>query len=95
VFVTEGESRYRGYVNLDDVPDAVKRGDPDLRKILRDNTPTARGDQCLDELLTVVADSRLPIPVLDDERRLLGELTRQRTLSALAGDCELETPPSE
>ena len=95
VFVTEGESRYRGYVNLDDVPDAVKRGDPDLRKILRDNTPTARGDQCLDELLTVVADSRLPIPVLDDERRLLGELTRQRTLSALAGDCELEAPPSE
>ncbi len=95
VFVTEGDSRYRGYVEVDDVPDAVERGDSDLRKVLRDNAPTAQGDQSLDDLLGVVADSRLPIPVLDDERRLMGELTRQRTLSALAGDCELESPPSE
>ncbi|MDE0218588.1 MAG: glycine betaine/L-proline ABC transporter ATP-binding protein [Spirochaetaceae bacterium] len=95
VFVTEGDSRYRGYVEVDDVPDAVERGDSDLRKVLRDNAPTALGDQCLDELLSVVADSSRPIPVLDHERRLLGELTRQRTLSALAGDCELESPPSE
>ena len=94
-FVTEGESRYRGYVEVDDIPDAVTRGDPDLRKILRDNAPTAQGDQCLDELLAVVADSSRPIPVLDHQRRLLGELTRQRTLSALAGDCELESAPSE
>ena len=95
VFVTEGEGRYRGYVEVDDVPEAAKRGDADLRQILRDNAPTAHGDQCLDEILGIVADSRLPIPVLDDERRLMGELTRQRTLSALAGDCELETAPSE
>ena len=94
-FVTDGGSRYRGYVDLDDVPDAVKRGDTDLSAILRDNAPTAHGGQSLDELLGVVADSRLPIPVLDDERRLLGELTRQRTLSALAGDCELESVPNE
>ncbi len=95
VFVTEGNSRYRGYVEIVDVPDAVERGDSDLRKILRDNAPTAQGDQSLDELLGVVADSRLPIPVLDNKRRLLGELTRQRTLSALAGDCALETAPNE
>lgn len=95
VFVTEGDSRYRGYVEVDDVPDAVERGDSDLRKVLRDNAPTAQGDQSLDELLSVVADSSRPIPVLDNERRLLGELTRQRTLSALAGDCELESPPSK
>ena len=95
MFVTEGDSRYRGYVEVDDVPDAVERGDSDLSKVLRDNAPTAQGDQSLDELLGVVADSRLPIPVLDNKRRLLGELTRQRTLSALAGDCELETAPSE
>jgi glycine betaine/proline transport system ATP-binding protein len=95
VFVTEAGSRYRGYVEVDDVPGAVKRGDSDLRQILRDNAPTAHGDQCLDELLGVVADSRLPIPVLDDERRLMGELTRQRTLSALAGDCELENATPE
>ena len=93
VFVTEGASHYRGYVEVDDVPAAVKRGDSDLRKILRDNAPTVQGDQALDEILGVVADSRLPIPVLDDQRRLLGELTRQRTLSALAGECELETAP--
>ena len=96
VFVTEGRSRrYRGYVEVDDVPRAVERGDSDLSKVLRDNAPTAQGDQSLDEILGIVADSRLPIPVLDDKRRLLGELTRQRTLSALAGDCELETAPNE
>ena len=95
VFVTEGDSRYRGYVEVDDVPGAVERGDSDLRRVLHDNAPTAQGDQSLDELLGIVADSRLPIPVLDNKRRLLGELTRQRTLSALAGDCELENVAPE
>ena len=95
VFVTDQGSRYRGYVEVDDVPDAAQRGDPDLRQILRDNAPTANGDQCLDELLQVAADSHLPIAVIDDERRFLGELTRKRTLSAIAGERDQERAPSE
>lgn len=87
-FVTDGGKRYRGYINIDEIPDAAERGDPDLTQILRTNAPTAHGDQCLDELLAMVADSHLPIAVLDDEDCFLGELTRKTTLSALAGDRE-------
>ena len=95
LFVTDGGSRYRGHVVVDDMPGAVERGDTDLRGILRDSAPTAHGDQCLDELLQVSADSRLPIAVLDHEGRLMGELTRQRTLSALAGERDLDSTSSE
>ena len=85
-FVTGADDRYRGMVLIGDVAAAARRGDRDLGDVLRDDTPTARAEQSLDELLGVAADNRLPIPVLGDEERLLGVLTPRATLSALAGD---------
>ena len=84
-FVTD-EDKYRGMVLLGDVSAAVRRGDRDLGEVIRDDTPTARAEQSLDELLGVAADNRLPIPVLGEDERLLGVLTPRATLSALAGD---------
>ena len=85
-FVTDGDNQYRGMVLLRDVSAAVRRGDHDLGDVVRDETPTARAEQSLEELLGVAADNRLPIPVLSEEERLLGVLTPRATLSALAGD---------
>ena len=85
-FVTGEDNQYRGMVLLGDVSAAVRRGDHDLGEVIRDDTPTARAEQCLDELLSVAADNRLPIPVLGEDERLLGVLTPRATLSALAGD---------
>jgi len=85
-FVTDEDNQYRGMVLLGDVSAAVRRGDRDLGEVIRDDTPTARAEQCLDELLGVAADNRLPIPVLGEDQRLLGVLTPRATLSALAGD---------
>jgi glycine betaine/proline transport system ATP-binding protein len=85
-FVTNGDNQYRGMVLLGDVSAAARRGDRDLGDVIRDDTPTARAEQSLDELLGVAADNRLPIPVLGEDERLLGVLTPRATLSALAGD---------
>ena len=85
-FVTDSDQRYRGSVDIDDVPAAVERGDRDLGDIVRRNAPTAQAAQSLDELLGMAADSRVPIAVLGEHDRLLGILTRQTTLAALAGD---------
>ncbi|MDE0448188.1 MAG: glycine betaine/L-proline ABC transporter ATP-binding protein [Spirochaetaceae bacterium] len=85
-FVTDDDNQYRGMVLLGDVSAAVRRGDRDLGEVIRDDTPTARAEQSLDELLGVAADNRLPIPVLGEDERLLGVLTPRATLSALAGD---------
>ena len=85
-FVTDEDNQYRGMVLLGDVSAAVRRGDRDLGEVIRDDTPTARAEQSLDELLGVAADNRLPIPVLGEDERLLGVLTPRATLSALAGD---------
>ena len=84
-FVTE-DNQYRGMVLLGDVSAAVRRGDRDLGEVIRADTPTARAEQSLDELLGVAADNRLPIPVLGEDERLLGVLTPRATLSALAGE---------
>lgn len=85
-FVTDEDNNYRGMVLLADISVAVRRGDRDLGDVIRDDTPTARAEQSLDELLSVAADNRLPIPVLGEHQRLLGVLTPRATLSALAGD---------
>ena len=85
-FVTEGANRYRGSIHIDDVPAAVERGDRDLGKIVDSDAPTARASQLLDELLATAADSSVPIAVLGEQDRFLGILTRQTTLTALAGD---------
>ena len=85
-FVTDADNQYRGMVLIGDVAAAARRGDRDLGDVIRDDTPTARAEQSLDELLAVAADNRLPIPVLGEHERLLGVLTPRATLSALAGD---------
>ena len=85
-FVTDRENRFRGLVRTEDVKQAAARGDRDLGGIVRGNAPTVRAAQSLDELLGTTADNDLPIAVLGEQDRLLGFLTRQTTLAALAGD---------
>ena len=85
-FVTDADNQYRGIVLIRDLAAAARRGDRDLGGVVRDEAPTARAEQSLDELLAVAADNRLPIPVLGQDERLLGVLTPRATLSALAGD---------
>ena len=91
-FVTDGDGRYRGMVRAEDLAKAAKRGDRDLGAIVRGNAPTAGAAQSLDELLGTTADNDLPIAVLGEQDRLLGVLTRQLTLAALAGDRGQEAP---
>ncbi|MCY4483106.1 MAG: glycine betaine/L-proline ABC transporter ATP-binding protein [Spirochaetaceae bacterium] len=85
-FVTDEDDQCRGLVLLDDISAAVRRGDRDLAAVVRPDVPTVRAGQHLDELLSIAADSRLPIAVLGERKRLLGALTRRNTLAALAGN---------
>ena len=94
-FVTDGDNQYRGMVLIGDVAAAARRGDRDLGDVIRDDAPTARAEQSLDELLGVAADNRLPIPVLGERDRFLGVLTRRTTLAALAGDRDQESAEDE
>ena len=94
-FVTDADNQYRGMVLIGDVAAAARRGDRDLGDVIRDDAPTARAEQSLDELLGVAADNRLPIPVLGERDRFLGVLTRRTTLAALAGDRDQESSEDE
>ena len=94
-FVTDGDNHYRGMVLISDVAAAARRGDRDLGDVIRDDAPTARAEQSLDELLGVAAENRLPIPVLGERDRFLGVLTRRTTLAALAGDRDQEPAADE
>jgi len=94
-FVTDGDNHYRGMVLISDVAAAAQRGDSDLGDVIRDDAPTARAEQSLDELLGVAAENRLPIPVLGERDRFLGVLTRRTTLAALAGDRDQEPAADE
>ena len=94
-FVTDADNQYRGMVLISDVAAAARRGDRDLGDVIRDDAPTARAEQSLDELLGVAADNRLPIPVLGERDRFLGVLTRRTTLAALAGDRDQEPAEDE
>lgn len=94
-FVTDGNRSYKGCCRIKEVSAAAVRGDRDLGKIVRSSAPTADENQLLDELLSVAADSDLPVVVLGKSNRFLGILTRQTILAAVASNISQEDNPTE
>ena len=84
LFVVDRSHRLVGSVTESNVSDAVKRGETDLRGILDREVITVTGDTIVADLFAESAQSPQPLPVVDEERRLLGVIPRVTLLSALS-----------
>ena len=69
---------------LDDVVEAVKKDRKTLQEITIQDIPCVRPDTPISEIIPMIADSRYPLPVVDEDARLQGFIMRGSVLLALA-----------
>lgn len=90
VFVVDSAQRLRGYVRDVDVVAAVNRDEKSLDLILQTDVEPLHQDTFIAELFAPSAESPLPIPVVDDDGKLVGVVPKVTLLSAMAAIAEVE-----
>ncbi len=94
LFVVDGARRMLGTLTDDQVADAARSGRPSLEPDGGRDVTTVHPDTPVAELLTPAAESRLPLAVVDDERRLVGVVPRATLLAALGGATAADPYPA-
>lgn len=94
LYVVDSDRKYKGYVTIDDLSQLASKVKPEedeqdnkhIRSIIRTDLQTATPDTVLSEVVTYASKTALPIPVLNEDGRFAGIVTRPSILAALAGD---------
>ncbi len=82
VYVVDSQMKLNGILTLSDAVRA-KREDLELSEIVVKGIPTIKLDASVEEAMPLAAESLYPLAVVDDERRLLGIVTKASVLSSL------------
>jgi glycine betaine/proline transport system ATP-binding protein len=85
LFVLDRFGKLRGCISAEDASELASRGIKDLADIIQDDMPTANPETPLADLLDVMAYTKVPIAVIDEEGRLQGTLVRGSVIAGLAG----------
>ena len=86
VFVVNREGVLVGYVRAEDAAELAEKGQRELDGIIQNDVPTALPDTPLSELLDVMAYTKIPLAVVDEENKLKGVLVRGSVIAGLAGE---------
>ncbi len=82
VYVVDGQMKLKGILTLLDAVQA-KRENLNLSEMMVRDVPTTTVDVSVEDIMPVAAESPYPLAVVDDERRLLGIVTKASVLSSL------------
>ncbi|SJZ69368.1 quaternary amine ABC transporter ATP-binding protein [Selenihalanaerobacter shriftii] len=83
IFVVGKGRQYKGVIKIEDVVEAIKQDQKDLSGLIQE-TPIADPDENLDELFADIADLNIPLPVVNDNGKLLGIIVKSIVLANLA-----------
>ncbi|WP_048148652.1 quaternary amine ABC transporter ATP-binding protein [Methanolacinia paynteri] len=83
VFAVSKHRIYEGLVLVDDATEAKKSG-LGLEGIIKRDIPSVSPDTPVTEIIPLVAESGIPIPVLDDEQKIKGIIIKGSVLAALS-----------
>ena len=83
VFAVGKHRKYEGLILVDDATEAKKNG-MGLESIIKKDIPTVTPDTPVTEIIPLVADSGIPIPVLDDDGKIKGIIIKGSVLAALS-----------
>jgi glycine betaine/proline transport system ATP-binding protein len=97
LFVVGRDRTLRGVVLEADVAEAVRAGRDTLDGLVRNDFPTVSPDTALADLFLDAAQRDIPLPVVAENRRLLGVIATVTLLNALGshGNEELDTATVE
>lgn len=84
LFVVTQHRLLKGIVTIDDVVHAVKQDHTTLEQIVIEEVPQIQTDTPLADIIPIIAESKYPLAVVDQDTRLKGIVVRGSVLSALA-----------
>ncbi|MEY9095598.1 glycine betaine/L-proline ABC transporter ATP-binding protein [Paenibacillus sp. RC84] len=89
LYLTSKGTKLLGIVTAEDALQALKEG-KSLEQVMQRSIPTVSPGTLLNDLFEMMAETRLPVAVVDEEDRLKGIVIKGAVLSALAGNAEPE-----
>lgn len=85
IFVVDKNKRYKGIVYIEDVVDLINNNDREFKDIIK-NIQKADPEENLRELFGDIADLNVPLPVTDEQDKLLGIIVKTNVLANLASE---------
>ena len=89
-FVIDKDRQLVGYLTLDQILEAQKRGAATVDNVAKGDYPSATPETLVEELVALAAEFECPIAVVSKEGELLGEIHRETLLNSLA-----DSPPTQ
>ncbi|WP_027340113.1 quaternary amine ABC transporter ATP-binding protein [Halonatronum saccharophilum] len=83
IFVVGEKRKLKGIVRVEDALEAVNNGQNNLEGLIKE-IPVARPEKSIDKLFSNIAGSDIPLPVVDDNNKLLGIIVKSTVLANLA-----------
>jgi len=84
VFVVDRAKHLQGLITADLALEARKAGVASLREVQLIEVPVYQETVLVQDIFTIIAESKTPVAVIDEEQRLLGIIIRGSVLAALA-----------
>jgi glycine betaine/proline transport system ATP-binding protein len=84
-FIERENGKFLDALSIERVNEAVKANYIDLKSLARDNCPTVSPTTILADLIPLVTTSETPIPVVDDDHRLVGAVDQIAVILAFGG----------
>ncbi|UZJ79755.1 quaternary amine ABC transporter ATP-binding protein [Fictibacillus sp. KU28468] len=85
IFIVDRKQRLLGAVTADDASKAIKENKT-IEEVMNKDVLTASEDTLLSDLLEPMANTNIPLAVIDEEKRLKGVIIRGAVIGALAGN---------
>ncbi|MDD4715891.1 MAG: glycine betaine/L-proline ABC transporter ATP-binding protein [Oscillospiraceae bacterium] len=86
LFVVDKEKKYQGLITVDKAVEARNAGVTSLHHVELEQGPVVRENVPIQDTLGVIAESKLPMAVVDEDHKLLGIIVRGSVLAALASE---------
>ncbi|WP_200180304.1 quaternary amine ABC transporter ATP-binding protein [Ectothiorhodospira mobilis] len=83
-FVVQRDGTLEGYIWADDAAEAIKRKEKTIEGLIQRDHQPVKPDEPISTLIQMLADTRIPVPVVDDQGRLVGTVVKSNVLAALA-----------
>ena len=90
VFVVDKQRKLKGIITIEDATRLIKENNEDLSGILNTDVQVVSPDTLIEELIPLFLNSKYPIVVADEERKILGIIFKVSVLAGIMGEEEYD-----
>ena len=88
VFVVDRQRRLKGIVTIEDTMDLINSNKDDLSEIIDSDINVVSPDILIQDIIPLFMNSRYPVVVVDEERKILGIIFKVSVLAGIMGEVE-------